>query len=255
MTSTPRQALARQAQGLGTRPALLIVDMINGFTDPACPLGSEAESVIDANQVLMAAFHERSHPVYLTSVVYDRDDQASVFRARVPALNLLTRGSHWCDIDSRLPMHASDTLVEKTHASAFHGTGLAELLAQQGIDSLVVTGLTTSGCVRASAVDGLQLPVWWQDPVIRTPHEQDLAPEQGRHEDPAVAHSLEGSLPSGRINPDRRAPSLRYPLDGHRWCCCSHPPPPRSSRGRRCSYRPTTSPNSRLWLRFHIRQG
>jgi nicotinamidase-related amidase len=53
-------------------------------------------------------------------------------------------------------LHASDTLIEKTHASAFHGTGLADLLAEQGIDSLVVTGLTTSGCVRASAVDGLQ---------------------------------------------------------------------------------------------------
>ena len=156
MTSTPRQVLARQAQGLGTRPALLIVDMINGFTDPACPLGSEAASVIDANKVLMAAFHKRNHPVYLTSVVYDRDDQASVFRARVPALNVLTRGSHWCDIDSRLPLHASDTLIEKTHASAFHCTGLADLLAEQGIDSLVVTGLTTSGCVRASAVDGLK---------------------------------------------------------------------------------------------------
>lgn len=156
MSSTERKVLAREAQGLGSQPALLIVDIINGFTDPSCPLGSEATSVINANRQLMDIFHARKHPVFLTTVVYDNEDQASVFRARLPALNVLTRGSHWCDIDPRLPLSTSDVVVEKTHASAFHGTGLAGLLRRKGIDSLIVTGLTTSGCVRASAVDGLQ---------------------------------------------------------------------------------------------------
>ena len=156
MSSDDRRSLERRAQGLGDKPALLIVDVINGFTDPACPLGSEAGSVVEANRQLMAVFHKQDQPVYLTTVVYDNDDQASVFRARLPALNVLTRGSHWCDIDPRLPLLPSDVIVEKTHASAFHETGLAETLKNQGIDSLVVTGLTTSGCVRASAVDGLQ---------------------------------------------------------------------------------------------------
>jgi len=156
MSSTDRKALEREAQGLGQSPALLIVDVIKGFTDPDCPLGSEATSVVEANRQLMGLFHAQNHPVYLTTVVYDSDDQASVFRARVPALNVLSRGSHWCDIDPRLPLSASDVLVEKTHASAFHGTGLAEQLINKGIDSLIITGLTTSGCVRASAVDGLQ---------------------------------------------------------------------------------------------------
>jgi maleamate amidohydrolase len=156
MSSTNRKALTRESQGLGQSPALLIVDVINGFTDPTCPLGSEAGSVVEANRQLMAVFHKQDQPVYLTTVVYDNDDQASVFRARLPALNVLTRGSHWCDIDPRLPLLPSDVIVEKTHASAFHETGLAEILKNQGIDSLVVTGLTTSGCVRASAVDGLQ---------------------------------------------------------------------------------------------------
>ena len=156
MSSTDRNALAREALGLGQSPALLIVDVIKGFTDPYCPLGSDAASVVEANRQLMDAFHSKNLPVYLTTVVYDNDEQASVFRARVPALNLLSRGSHWCDIDPRLPLSASDTIIEKTHASAFHGTGLADRLHSEGIDSLVVTGLTTSGCVRASAVDGLQ---------------------------------------------------------------------------------------------------
>ena len=156
MSSTDRKALAREAQGLGQSPALLIVDVIKGFTDPDCPLGSEAASVVEANRQLMDVFHAQSLPVYLTMVVYDSDDQASVFRARVPALNVLKRGSHWCEIDPRLPLAASDTIIEKTHASAFHETDLVEQLRSVGIDSLVVTGLTTSGCVRASAVDGLQ---------------------------------------------------------------------------------------------------
>ena len=156
MSSTNRKVLTRESQGLGQSPALLIVDVINGFTDTTCPLGSEAGSVVEANRQLMAVFHKQDQPVYLTTVVYDNDDQASVFRARLPALNVLTRGSHWCDIDPRLPLLPSDVIVEKTHASAFHETGLAEILKNQGIDSLVVTGLTTSGCVRASAVDGLQ---------------------------------------------------------------------------------------------------
>ncbi len=156
MSSTDRKALEREAQGLGQSPALLIVDVIKGFTDPDCPLGSEAASVVEANRQLMEVFHSQNRPVYLTTVVYDSDEQASVFRARVPALNVLSRGAHWCDIDPRLPLSASDTIIEKTHASAFHGTELAELLRREGIDSLVVTGLTTSGCVRASAVDGLQ---------------------------------------------------------------------------------------------------
>ena len=156
MSSTDRKALAREAQGLGESPALLVVDVIKGFTDPDCPLGSEAASVVEANRQLMDVFHAQSYPVFLTTVVYDHADQASVFRARVPALNVLSRGSHWCDIDPRLPLSDADTIIEKTHASAFHGTDLADQLQSIGIDSLVVTGLTTSGCVRASAVDGLQ---------------------------------------------------------------------------------------------------
>ena len=156
MSTDDRRSLERHTQGLGRNPALLIVDVINGFTDPTCPLGSEANDVVEANVRLIHAFRKNEQPIFLTTVVYDSDDQASVFRARVPALNELKRGSHWCDIDPRLPVSPPDVIVEKTHASAFHGTRLAMELHNLSIDSIVVTGLTTSGCVRASAVDGLQ---------------------------------------------------------------------------------------------------
>ena len=153
---TSRQALARVDGGMGSHPALIVVDVVVGFTDPSCPLGSDAESVVSANVQLMNAFHQAQLPVVLTTVIYRNDHEASVFRARIPALNLLTPDSHWVKFDPRLPIADDDLQLEKRHASSFHGTELDQWLTDRNVDSVVVTGLTTSGCVRATAVDGLQ---------------------------------------------------------------------------------------------------
>jgi maleamate amidohydrolase len=153
---TSRQALARVDGGMGSHPALIVVDVVVGFTDPSCPLGSDAESVVYANVQLMNAFHQAQLPVVLTTVIYRHDHEASVFRARIPALNLLTPESHWVKFDPRLPIAGDDLQLEKRHASSFHGTALDQWLTDRNVDSVVVTGLTTSGCVRATAVDGLQ---------------------------------------------------------------------------------------------------
>lgn len=142
--------------GLNSKPALLLVDMINGFTDPDCPLGTHCPEVIAANCELLAAFRSRGLPVFFTTVVYHNDQQASVFRTKVPALNLLQAESHWVALDSRMGRLESEPLIEKQWASAFHKTDLDQQLRGLSVDSLVITGLTTSGCVRASAVDGLQ---------------------------------------------------------------------------------------------------
>jgi len=148
--------LERRSQGLGRRPALLLVDLIEGFTNPACPLGSEAGAVVAANQSLLKGFRAKGLPIFFTTVVYHSDDQAKVFRLRVPALNVLTPDSKWIKIDQRLAPEPGETVIEKQWASGFFATDLAERLRAAGVDSLVVTGLTTSGCVRATAVDGLQ---------------------------------------------------------------------------------------------------
>ncbi|MEE4216269.1 MAG: isochorismatase family protein [Xanthomonadales bacterium] len=148
--------LQRQSQGLGQRPALVLVDMINGFTDPACPLGSDADGVVAACESLLSVFREAGLPVFFTTVVYHDDAQASVFRARLPALNVLQPGSHWVAIDPRLEPLPDEEVIEKQWASGFFKTPLDTRLTAAGADSLVVTGLTTSGCVRATAVDGLQ---------------------------------------------------------------------------------------------------
>ena len=148
--------LARNSLGLGARPALVLVDLIRGFTDPACPLGSESAAVVAANAQLLDAFRAAGLPVFFTTVVYHRPDQARVFRARIGALNLLTPDSPWVRVDPRLAPRAGEPVIEKQWASSFFGTDLDARLKAAGADSLVVTGLTTSGCVRATVVDGLQ---------------------------------------------------------------------------------------------------
>ncbi|MFQ3223733.1 MAG: maleamate amidohydrolase [Oceanospirillaceae bacterium] len=148
--------LENEALGLTENSALLVVDMINGFTDSACPLGTDCPDVVSANVELLMAFRDRGLPIFFTTVVYDNDQQATVFRHKVPALNVLQRGSHWVSIDAAMGRLETEPLIEKHWPSAFHETDLDGQLRALGVDSLVVTGLTTSGCVRASAVDGLQ---------------------------------------------------------------------------------------------------
>lgn len=148
--------LERRSQGLGERPALVLVDLIEGFTDPTCPLGSDADDVVAACARLLAAFRERGLPVFFTTVIYRDESEARVFRDRLPALNVLKPDSPWVGIDTRLSPREGEPVIEKRHASGFFGTDLADQLGAAGADSLVVVGLTTSGCVRATAVDGLQ---------------------------------------------------------------------------------------------------
>lgn len=148
--------LARKSIGLGQRPALILVDMIRGFTDPACPLGSACADVVAANARLLTVFRAHRLPIFYTTVVYHHPEQARVFRGRIGALNLLTPDSEWVKVDPALARQPGEALIEKQWASSFFGTDLAVQLKAAKADSLVVTGLTTSGCVRATVVDGLQ---------------------------------------------------------------------------------------------------
>lgn len=148
--------LDRKSQGLGRRPALLLVDLIEGFTDPGCALGSEADEVIAANRRLLDVFRASGLPLAYTTVIYRDDSQARVFRDRLPALELLKPGTRWVEVDARVAPRSGEPVFEKLWASGFFRTGLDDYLRDERVDSLVVTGLTTSGCVRATAVDGLQ---------------------------------------------------------------------------------------------------
>ena len=160
--------LARQSQALGARPALVLIDMINAFTDPKSPLGSESDAVVAACAELQAVFRNHDLPVCFTTVAYSNDAQAIVFRQRLPALNVLAEGSVAVEVDPRLSPLDAEPVFAKHYASAFFHTGLREWLRTQSVDSLVVVGLTTSGCVRASVVDALQhdYPVWVAEEAV-----------------------------------------------------------------------------------------
>jgi nicotinamidase-related amidase len=148
--------LAIGTLGLGLRPALVVIDLSYGFTDPASPLGGEFSPQISHINELLGIFRHKQLPVYFSTVVYKDMDTASVFRTRLPDLNILQANSHWVKIDERLDRQANEPLIEKQWPSGFFETTLAEQLQQAQADSIVVVGLTTSGCVRATAVDGLQ---------------------------------------------------------------------------------------------------
>jgi maleamate amidohydrolase len=144
--------------GIGERPALVVVDMSVGFTDPESPLACELEDVVDAVGLLVTAARRADVPVVYTTVAYDEEGKrrAAAFIDKVPALLTLEAGSRWVEIDPRLAPQPGEPVLRKLHASAFFETELAELLAASERDSLIVTGASTSGCVRATAVDALQ---------------------------------------------------------------------------------------------------
>jgi maleamate amidohydrolase len=143
--------------GFGNRPALLVIDYIKGFTDINCPLGSNLDAEVSATKQLLDSFRSYKLPVHFTTTAYDEAMvSAGVFVKKVPSLAHLKLGSNWVEIDDRLTPISGEVLWTKQYASAFFGTALASALSAQKIDTLIVTGCTTSGCVRASAVDSCQ---------------------------------------------------------------------------------------------------
>ena len=144
--------------GFGRKPALVVVDVNVGFTDPASPLACPLDGVVDAIQRLLGEARRAGFPVVFTSVAYDEAGrrEASVFIEKVPALSTLEPGSRWVEIDPRIAPREGEPVLVKHFASAFFATPLASILASEECDTVIVTGASTSGCVRATAVDALQ---------------------------------------------------------------------------------------------------
>jgi maleamate amidohydrolase len=143
--------------GFGRRPALIVVDMTLGFTDPESPLGSDLDGPVKAIQELLEAARGVEIPVIFTTVAYRESDKlTAAFIDKVPALLTLEAGSRWAEIDPRIAPRTEEPVLNKLFASGFFGTGLSSLLTAASVDTLIVTGATTSGCVRATTVDALQ---------------------------------------------------------------------------------------------------
>ncbi|MGE0260455.1 MAG: isochorismatase family protein [Alphaproteobacteria bacterium] len=144
--------------GFGDRPALIIIDMANAFTDEKAMLGSNLDGQISATVPLLETAHARKIPVFFSTVRYDDHEMrdAGIWAAKQRGLRTLTADTDGWKIDRRLDFRPSDTLLVKKYASCFFGTDLGSRLVAEGVDTLIITGCTTSGCVRATAIDAVQ---------------------------------------------------------------------------------------------------
>ena len=153
-----RQRGFGQRIGFGERPALIVIDMLKGFTDPAMPLGANLDKEIEATRPLIDLAHARSIPVMFSTVIYQDADlkDAGIWAVKMKGSATLRAGTQAVEIDPRLDFRPADSLLVKKYASCFFGTDLVPRLMAHRVDTLLITGCTTSGCVRATAVDACQ---------------------------------------------------------------------------------------------------
>ena len=145
--------------GFGQRPAVIVIDLLYAFTDPSFDLGSNLDAVVEATNRVLEAAGSASWPVVFSTVAYERDDlrDAGLWAIKQRGCAQLRPGSRAVQIDERLARRPDDIVLLKKGASCFFGTSLVSLLMSFGADTLVLTGCSTSGCVRATAVDACQL--------------------------------------------------------------------------------------------------
>ena len=165
----------------GRRPAVLVIDFSCGFTDPDCALGSELSAEVEATRTLLDAARAGGLPVVFTTIGFEAHGKdAGLWFQKIPKLADLEMGSKWVEIDPRLGVRDDEAVVVKKGASGFFGTNLASILFTQGVDTVILCGATTSGCVRATAIDLLQhgwptiVPRECVGDRARAPHEANL---------------------------------------------------------------------------------
>ncbi len=142
---------------LGARPGVLVVDFSCGFTDPECALGSDLTPQVEATKRVLDAARAKGLPVVFTTIGFDASlKDGGLWMQKVPTLAALQMGGKWVEIDPRLEPREDETVIVKKGASGFFGTNLASVLVTQGVDTVVLCGATTSGCIRATAIDLLQ---------------------------------------------------------------------------------------------------
>ena len=175
---------------LGARPGVLVVDFSCGFTDPECALGSDLTPQVEATKRVLDAARAKGLPVVFTTIGFDASlKDGGLWMQKVPTLAALQMGGKWVEIDPRLEPRADETVIVKKGASGFFGTNLASVLVTQGVDTVVLCVATTSGCIRATAIDLLQYG--WPTLVPRecvgdraqAPHDANLFDIQAKYAD------------------------------------------------------------------------
>lgn len=178
--------------GFGENPALIVVDMQIGFTDPArSTLAAHLDKEIAHINRLIALTREKHVPVFFTVIGYDASvpNDGGLWVKKAPTLLDLQVGSDLVQIDPRLKKQPEDQIIIKKYASAFFGTDFASVLKAGRFDTLIVTGCTTSGCIRATVVDAIShgfrpiIPIECVGDRAKEPHDSNLFDMQGKYGD------------------------------------------------------------------------
>lgn len=191
---TTEQIYARARLGqsfeLGDRPAVLVVDFSCGFTDPECDLGADMTAEVEATRRVLDVAREGGLPVIFTTIGFEPSlKDGALWTKKVPSLGDLQVGGRWVELDPRLGRREEETVILKKGASAFFGTNLSAILATQRVDTVVLCGATTSGCIRATAIDLLQygypalVPRECVGDRAPGPHEANLVDIQAKYGD------------------------------------------------------------------------
>ncbi len=142
--------------GFGERPAILVIDMAVAFNDPAYKVGSDQTPAVEAIARLLEVARACGVPVYFFTTAYAADGRdAGLFGQKIPALLELRLGDRGVEIDPRLGPVEGEPVIVKKYASAFFETNLPSLLVNESVDTVILTGCSTSGCIRAAAIDGV----------------------------------------------------------------------------------------------------
>lgn len=145
-----------RSSGFGQAPALVLIDFVEGFADPQTFGGGNIAEAIAQSREMLAWARRRGMPVAFTRVVFAEDgSDANGFSRKVPGLLKLTEYAPASKVVAALEPMPGELVVRKRLPSAFAQTDLAAWLAARRVDTLIVAGCTTSGCVRATVVDAM----------------------------------------------------------------------------------------------------
>ena len=146
-------------QTYGKTPAVIFVDFANAYFEEDSPLfgGEGCQIALDNSVRLLAACRKYSNiPIIFTEVKYNNGgENGGTFYKKVPALSCFDEGKHSQKIHSDLETKNDDILITKQFPSAFFKTDLETILKDKGVDTLIITGVTTSGCIRATCIDSI----------------------------------------------------------------------------------------------------
>jgi maleamate amidohydrolase len=167
--------------GFGNKPALILVDLVRAYFDKESPLYAGVEDALASAIRIRDQAREAGVSVIYTNVVYKSDgSDGGMFYRKVPALSAFVKGNPLGDWPDDLEPSDDELVISKQFASAFFGTSLTQSLNEQAIDTLIITGVSTSGCIRATCVDAVSsgfIPIVVSDACgdrHQAPHDANL---------------------------------------------------------------------------------